>query len=94
MGSSRPPEELWDAEQLAQYLGVTRRFVYRITNERRIDHLKVGGSLRFTPEAVAEFLERSTILARPAVRSEADGGVVPSAKRLQRRPRRTARKEG
>ena len=51
------PPELWDIDQLADYLGTGHRFVYRITSEHRIRYLKIGNALRFDPRDVAEFLE-------------------------------------
>lgn len=53
-----PPEELWSVEQLAEYLGTGKRFVYRLTSEGRIRFNRIGKSLRFDPADVAEFLER------------------------------------
>jgi len=72
--------ELWDVDRLAAYLGVGRRFVYRLTHERRIRHVKVANQLRFRPEDVAAFLAEQTV--------EADAGEVsPSPARRGGRPR-------
>ena len=43
--------ELWDAAQLAAYLGKPVKYVYRLTHERRIDHCVIGCELRFEPRA-------------------------------------------
>jgi excisionase family DNA binding protein len=51
--------ELWDIDRLAEYLGVGRRFVYRLTEERRI-RFRVGGKLRFDPADVADYLARES----------------------------------
>ncbi len=72
--------ELWDVDRLAAYLGVGRRFVYRLTHERRIRHVKVANQLRFRPEDVAAFLADQTV--------EPDAGEVPpSPARRGGRPR-------
>lgn len=56
--------ELWTATQLAEYLGVGRRFVYRLTEERRIPFCKMGGELRFRAADVVAFVEASMTPAR------------------------------
>jgi excisionase family DNA binding protein len=60
------PPELWNIDQVAECLGAKRRFIYRITSERRIRFLKIGGELRFAPEDVAEFIERERSRNDPA----------------------------
>jgi excisionase family DNA binding protein len=60
------PPELWDAKQLAAYLGTGLRFIYRITAEGRIRFLKIGNELRFTPEDIAAFIERERSRNDPA----------------------------
>jgi len=52
--------ELWDIDRLAAYLGVGRRFVYRLTEERRIRFFRVGGKPRFDPADVADYLARES----------------------------------
>ncbi|MCB1032130.1 MAG: helix-turn-helix domain-containing protein, partial [Acidimicrobiales bacterium] len=53
MSTPTLPEELWDIERLAEFLGASKRFVYRLTSERRIRYYRVAGSLRFDPDDVA-----------------------------------------
>jgi excisionase family DNA binding protein len=60
------PPELWDIDMVTTYLGTGRRFVYRITQERRIRYLKIGGALRFDPADVAAFVEREKSRNDPA----------------------------
>lgn len=57
--------ELLTVDELADYLGVGRRFIYRLTHERRIPFSKMGGELRFQATDVARFLSESTTPARP-----------------------------
>jgi excisionase family DNA binding protein len=51
-----PLPELWAIDRLASYLGVGRRFIYRLTEEHRIRFVRVGGKLRFDPADVADYL--------------------------------------
>ena len=77
--------ELWDIDRLAAYLGVGRRFVYRLTEQRRIRFVRVGGKLRFDPVDVADYLARESqgVASDPAgrprrgrpLRSSTDRGV-------------------
>ncbi|MDA8269185.1 MAG: helix-turn-helix domain-containing protein [Actinomycetota bacterium] len=53
--------ELWDAERLAGYLGVTKHYVYRLTSEHRIRFVRVGKCLRFRPEDVAVWLDSQAV---------------------------------
>ena len=55
--------ELWDAERLAGYLGVTKHYVYRLTSEHRIRFVRLGKRLRFQPEDVAAWLESQAVEA-------------------------------
>ena len=75
--------ELWNIDRLAEYLGASKSFVYRLTREHRIRFLKVGKELRFRPEDVASYLEAESV---PAAPSPAVAGAEPA--RLRRgRPR-------
>ena len=51
------PDELWDVDRLAGFLGASKWLVYRLTREHRIAYVKVGKELRFRPEDVAAYLE-------------------------------------
>ncbi|MBJ6762823.1 helix-turn-helix domain-containing protein [Myxococcaceae bacterium JPH2] len=42
-------EDGWEVERAAQFLGISPRTLYRLTNERKVPHYKVGGALRFEP---------------------------------------------
>lgn len=85
MGNTPLADELWTVDRLAEYLGVGRRFIYRLTHERRIAHIKIGGSLRFTTEAIAEFLENETVASQGPPSTRPD----QRPPRNRRRPRRT-----
>lgn len=55
------PDELWTIDELAAYLDMGRRYVYRLTSERRIRFYKIGNQLRFDPRDVAAFVANSAV---------------------------------
>ena len=57
MQTNNPPtEDLIDAEQLAARLGVSKRYVRRMIEERRIPFHKIGRYVRFRPTDVDDYL--------------------------------------
>lgn len=84
MAAQQLPEELWDIDRLANYLGVGKRFVYRLTSEKRIRFVRIGGALRFRPEDVAAYLDAETVTPEPA---------PAPAPRRRGRPRATSTRE-
>lgn len=48
---------LVDAAVAAEYLGVSVKYMYRLTNERRIGFVKLGNKLRFRPKDLDAFIE-------------------------------------
>lgn len=55
----RPPGDnqyLIDVPTLAQRLGVTQRFVRRLTSEDRVPFLKIGKFIRFDPVMIEQWL--------------------------------------
>ncbi|WP_206745553.1 excisionase family DNA-binding protein [Jatrophihabitans sp. GAS493] len=77
------PEELWDIDRLADYLGCGRRLVYRLTHEHRIRFVRVGRELRFDPRDVAVYLSSVSVEV-----SEPEPAVMPAPIR-RGRPRAT-----
>lgn len=61
-------EELITSEELAEILRTTTRFVRRLVQERRIEHVKVGRCVRFTRQAVAAYVESNKVV--PMSRAE------------------------
>ncbi len=53
--------ELMTMDQLAQRLGVTRRHVRRLVDERRVPFLRVGRFIRFDPAEVADWLNGNRV---------------------------------
>jgi len=58
--NSHPPERarlmrhdgLWDANDVAEYLKVSRSWVYHRAEAGQLPHVRVGGLLRFDPAAI------------------------------------------
>ncbi len=56
--------QLLSMDQLAERLGVTRRHVRRLVDERRVPFLRVGRFIRFDPQQVATWLDSNRVPAR------------------------------
>jgi excisionase family DNA binding protein len=46
---------LWDVGDVAEYLKVSRSWVYHRAETRQLPHVRVGGLLRFDPTAIRSF---------------------------------------
>jgi excisionase family DNA binding protein len=67
-----PHPSLWDANDVARYLKVSRSWVYQRAESGLLPCLRVGGLVRFDPEAVHAFAHsevRPSHLVRPRVKS-------------------------
>jgi excisionase family DNA binding protein len=51
-------ENVMNARQAAQYLGVSRKTIYNLCAEGILPHTKTGGRLTFTEESLYEHLHR------------------------------------
>jgi excisionase family DNA binding protein len=49
------PSQLWDANDVAQYLKVSRSWVYHRADSGLLPSLRVGGLVRFDPNVVRAF---------------------------------------
>jgi excisionase family DNA binding protein len=49
--------KLWTAEDLAEVLALSRKHIYKLSKGGRIPHIRMGGAIRFDPEATAQWLE-------------------------------------
>jgi excisionase family DNA binding protein len=69
--------ELWDANDAAHYLKVSRSWVYQRAEAGLLPCLRVGGLLRFDPAAVRAFargaVQPSKVLPFPASPSGKNG---------------------
>jgi len=59
--------QLLTMDQLAERLGVTRRHVRRLVDERRVPFLRVGRFIRFDPAQIADWLNSNRV---PRLRAE------------------------
>ena len=51
-----PIEALWDANDVARYLKVSRSWVYQRAEAGLLPYVRVGGLLRFDPESIRAFV--------------------------------------
>jgi len=51
-GQVRPGDTLWDARDVARYLKTSRSWVYQKAEAGLMPSLRIGGLLRFEPDAV------------------------------------------
>lgn len=49
---------LWEADQLSDILAISRKHIYKLAKSGRIPCLRMGGAIRFDPEATAQWLEK------------------------------------
>ncbi len=54
----RNDHQLWDANDVARYLKVSRSWVYHRAEAGQLPHLRVGGLLRFDPATVKAFARK------------------------------------
>ena len=61
---------LYDVSQAAKELGISPISVRRKTRQGEIPHRRMGGLIRYTPQDLQEYIDRSAVPAKPA--KEAD----------------------
>lgn len=61
--------ELVDLDWVSRRLGTTERHVRSLVAGREIPHLKLGGRLRFDPEAIEAWIKANTRVEAPEVTS-------------------------
>lgn len=52
---SEPTATLWDAQDVARFLKVSRSWVYHRAEAGELPCLRIGGLLRFDPQAIHAF---------------------------------------
>ncbi len=58
----RVPEGLWNADQVAHFLGVTKWAVYCWTRQGLLPHVRVGPrAVRYEPAAIRRYVKRRTV---------------------------------
>lgn len=63
----RPSVGLWDANDVARYLKVSRSWVYQRAEAGLLPCVRVGGLLRFRPDSVRAIADGGTPRAKSAV---------------------------
>lgn len=61
MADSLPFESLWDTEDVALFLKVSRSWVYQKTAAGVLPYLRIGGLVRFEPEAVRAWARKEPL---------------------------------
>ena len=56
--TSTQRDGLWDANDVARYLKVSRSWVYHRAEAGHLSHLRIGGLLRFDPAAIRAFASK------------------------------------
>jgi excisionase family DNA binding protein len=56
-----PPRLLITPSQLAKAINVSTGHVYRLVQQRRVPFVRVGGSVRFRPESINEWIRRQEV---------------------------------
>ena len=58
-------DELWDANDAARYLKVSRSWIYQRADAGLLPSLRIGGLLRFDPAGVRAFARGETHAPKP-----------------------------
>lgn len=64
----QPFESLWDAQDVARFLKVSRSWVYQATEAGKVPHRRVGALLRFDPEEIRAWVRGQTVQPASLVR--------------------------
>jgi excisionase family DNA binding protein len=51
---------LWNVKQVAEYLSISISMVYKLADNFELQSIRVGGCVRFSPEAVEGFIRNNT----------------------------------
>ena len=57
----RSKGSFWSADELSEVLCISRKHIYKLAKAGRIPHYRISGSVRFDPEAIAQWLEKRSI---------------------------------
>lgn len=61
--------KLWDANQVAEFLGLAVQTVYTLSMRHQLPTIKLtGGALRFDPEDIEEFVKKKKRAVAASVR--------------------------
>ena len=62
--SASPDESLWDAQDVARYLKVSRSWVYHQAEAGLLPYLRVGSLLRFDPDTIRAYAKGSGVRSK------------------------------
>ena len=62
-------KRLLTAEEVADYLHLSRKHIFRMARAGRIPSVRIGGSVRFDPRKTGEWLKQNYLQQRPARRA-------------------------
>lgn len=68
MSKSTSEDEILTIKQVAEYLQVTERTIYRLAAAKKIPAFKVGGTWRFSRSAIDAWIKQQTIDGHDAER--------------------------
>ena len=54
-------ERLWTTQEVARFLHLSKKAVYRLVEDRELPHVRVLNRLRFEPKDIEEFVRRRRI---------------------------------
>ena len=57
----QPTEQLWDAQDVANYIKASRSFVYKAVENGSLPCLRIGSMVRFKPDVVRAFAEGALV---------------------------------
>lgn len=80
MPASVGPGEILIIKQVAEYLKVTERTIYRLAAARKIPAFKVGGTWRFSRADIDRWISQQSAPAMPAKTAKPTEGVRASSK--------------
>ncbi len=66
-------EMLWDANQAAEFMNVSRSWVYQRAEAGLLPHVRLGGLVRFEPAAIRKFLRHDRLSATHVIERLAKG---------------------
>lgn len=53
----RPPDALWDARAVAEFLGASASYVYKKVQAGKIPYVRIGWMVRFSPDAIRAWVK-------------------------------------
>ena len=54
-------ERLWTTQEVARFLHLSKKAIYRLVEDRALPHVRVLNRLRFEPKDVEEFVRRRRV---------------------------------